>query len=576
MTTITKERIELFIKNPLENGLTRGEQMELARIALASLEADPVKRVNSDQMRRVCLEANRHLDKYDAMAKEVNKLLGRIAPPAPVVPEEISTTHTMLPAMSDQLMAFGYVKGWNACRAAMLHAGNFRKNANSSTNNFREIAETSTNSPVTPALLPGGFTIEEAKELHEDLVRSHISKALSGEKMKKKDRDADLRWIHGVIVQAAWFVKASLEQNALSGNSRLIPGEVLSAIREVAKIRADFDDFDGDRRGIGDCLDEAEQELIVTISKYASQLAAEPIATNDVREQTAVPPVPEIQTDVAQAIENLKQKLVECNRYNYCADAVKGVEDASRVLALQNQNMSAPITPEAIENAIEYIRSIAFHIDEDDYHGKHIAYFMRQALALLEGHSCSNDRLGKADNQPVRGNQAAESNRGNEWTGNPDIDNAIIMLDRIDTLENCDDDRIEAVKAVLRRLAGNYPEYPDSCLPAPGKGVTGERIRIKPHVYRELVNRLHDTAIKSAGTQQLRERISRVLGDAITPDHHKQAEKSGLERCHLEAALNIKPGHTLGIIDALLVHRMAKALLPLVAEKHEADHANES
>ncbi|HAY0054030.1 TPA: DUF551 domain-containing protein [Escherichia coli] len=58
-------------------------------------------------------------------------------------------------------------------------------------------------------------------------------------------------------------------------------------------------------------------------------------------------------------------------------------------------------------------------------------------------------------------NQAAESNRGNEWTGNPDIDNAIIMLDRIDTLENCDDDRIEAVKAVLRRLAGNYPVTPD-------------------------------------------------------------------------------------------------------------------
>lgn len=42
MTTITKERIELFIKNPLDNGLTRGEQMELARIALASLETEPV------------------------------------------------------------------------------------------------------------------------------------------------------------------------------------------------------------------------------------------------------------------------------------------------------------------------------------------------------------------------------------------------------------------------------------------------------------------------------------------------------------------------------------------------------
>ncbi|EFN1987074.1 DUF551 domain-containing protein [Escherichia coli] len=140
-------------------------------------------------------------------------------------------------------------------------------------------------------------------------------------------------------------------------------------------------------------------------------------------------------------------------------------------------NPPAPIALEAIENAIEYIRSIAFHIDEDDYHGKHIAYFMRQALAWLEGHSCSDDRLGKADNQPVRGNQAAESNRGNEWTGNPDIDNAIIMLDRIDTLESCDDDRIEAVKAVLRRLAGNSPVTPDgwiSCserMPEKGQNV---------------------------------------------------------------------------------------------------------
>ncbi|EDH9989919.1 hypothetical protein CC628_18145 [Salmonella enterica subsp. enterica serovar Stanley] len=115
--------------------------------------------------------------------------------------------------------------------------------------------------------------------------------------------------------------------------------------------------------------------------------------------------------------------------------------------------------------------------------------------------------------------------------------------------------------------AGNYLDIPDSSAQAPGKGgFPGERIRIKPHVYRELVNRLHDTAIKCAGTQQLRERISRVLGEVITPDRHKQAEKSGLERSHLEAALNIKPGHTLGVIDAMLVHEMAKALLPLEAD----------
>ncbi len=43
MNSITKERIELFIKNPLDNGLTRGEQMELARIALASLEREQIR-----------------------------------------------------------------------------------------------------------------------------------------------------------------------------------------------------------------------------------------------------------------------------------------------------------------------------------------------------------------------------------------------------------------------------------------------------------------------------------------------------------------------------------------------------
>lgn len=84
------------------------------------------------------------------------------------------------------------------------------------------------------------------------------------------------------------------------------------------------------------------------------------------------------------------------------------------------------------------------------------------AIAEVRGwNACRAVSYSHADNQPASGNQAAESNRGNEWTGNPDIDNAIIMLDRIDTLENCDDDRIEAVKAVLRRLAGNYPVTPD-------------------------------------------------------------------------------------------------------------------
>lgn len=42
--TLSDERLELFISQPLDNGLTRGEQMELAREALARRKAskDPV------------------------------------------------------------------------------------------------------------------------------------------------------------------------------------------------------------------------------------------------------------------------------------------------------------------------------------------------------------------------------------------------------------------------------------------------------------------------------------------------------------------------------------------------------
>ncbi|HAH4057884.1 TPA: hypothetical protein GE500_21815 [Escherichia coli] len=420
--------------------------LKLAEITLASLKAEPVAKIIAHYPLGIDVGKQKFVQAIGELPDFGGHLFA--APPVPVVPAALPENddedgHDIDYLEPSEVYSLGRTAGWNACRAAMLHgaepvsqtykfpvntpcqdapahiwlqtAGVWPENGELSELTWCSHNQhhddtlyvradlVNGNYPVTPARLPGGFTIEDAKALHEDLVRSHISQALSGEKMKKNDRDADLRWIHGVIVQAAWFVKASLEQNALSGNSPLIPGEVLSAILKFARVRADFDDFDGDRRGIGDCLDEAEQELIVTINKYASQLVAEPIATNDVREQqTAVPPVPEIQADVEQAIEKLKRKLVECNRYNYCADAVKGVEDACRAVSYSH-----------------------------------------------------------ADNQPASGNQAAESNRGNEWTGNPDIDNAIIMLDRIDTAESCDDDRIEAVKAVLRRLAGNYPVTPD-------------------------------------------------------------------------------------------------------------------
>ncbi|WP_077259696.1 DUF551 domain-containing protein [Klebsiella grimontii] len=86
------------------------------------------------------------------------------------------------------------------------------------------------------------------------------------------------------------------------------------------------------------------------------------------------------------------------------------------------------------------------------------------------------------------------------WSGIPDIDNAINMLDRIDTLESCDDDRIEAVKTVLRRLAGNSPVIPDGYVMVP-KEMTdeiGEAIAMQANCCGGIALDIYDAMIAAA------------------------------------------------------------------------------
>lgn len=99
----------------------------LYRHAQPAPERKPVKRFNADQMHRICLEANRHFDKYGAMAKEVNKLLGRTpAQPAPVVPDKMNYQDGVLFVLNNDMSSIerGTVamRAWNACRAAMIAA----------------------------------------------------------------------------------------------------------------------------------------------------------------------------------------------------------------------------------------------------------------------------------------------------------------------------------------------------------------------------------------------------------------------------------------------------------------------
>lgn len=56
----------------------------------------------------------------------------------------------------------------------------------------------------------------------------------------------------------------------------VVPDDVLDALQKVARIRLDMNDFDGDRRGIADCLDDAEVALMEVVNRCAAMLAAAP------------------------------------------------------------------------------------------------------------------------------------------------------------------------------------------------------------------------------------------------------------------------------------------------------------
>lgn len=122
MTTITKERL-LTIKQwretygPGSNVVLPAEEAgELARIALASLEADPVAYIFKHPAGKL----------FWALTDESNKEQPDVipvyaAPPVPVVPEEKPMPNPLKMYAVDAVAAIAEVRGWNACRAAMLH-----------------------------------------------------------------------------------------------------------------------------------------------------------------------------------------------------------------------------------------------------------------------------------------------------------------------------------------------------------------------------------------------------------------------------------------------------------------------
>lgn len=72
-----------------------------------------------------------------------------------------------------------------------------------------------------------------------------------------------------------WFdLPFKLRSAANAQLAPVVPDDVLEALQKVARIRLDLNDFDGDRRGIADCLCDAEEALIEVVNRRAAMLHA--------------------------------------------------------------------------------------------------------------------------------------------------------------------------------------------------------------------------------------------------------------------------------------------------------------
>ncbi|MCJ3068143.1 DUF551 domain-containing protein [Klebsiella pneumoniae] len=121
-STITRERIELIANFHRAMTLPPSHDKieELARMTLVAMDSEPVAwtwhyreqwHVTNDKCRA----------EFVAKDGDVAVLpLYRHAQPVPVVPEEKSIPNTLSMYAVDAVAAIAEVKGWNACRAAML------------------------------------------------------------------------------------------------------------------------------------------------------------------------------------------------------------------------------------------------------------------------------------------------------------------------------------------------------------------------------------------------------------------------------------------------------------------------
>lgn len=153
MTIITREWLQSQISAIEAVGITDSNTLEAFKLALASLTAEPAVTFYRDGIEAAAAWVDQQRDAYDSehgrhdpdtgsfefgndaqrdysatleeIAEGIRTLHLNTAPPAPVVPEEMTMADAIMEIDAKDADRWtgriGFQKGWNACRDAMLH-----------------------------------------------------------------------------------------------------------------------------------------------------------------------------------------------------------------------------------------------------------------------------------------------------------------------------------------------------------------------------------------------------------------------------------------------------------------------
>lgn len=275
---LTRERIELIANFHRAMTLppSHAEIEELARMALAAMDSEPVAYISKSDFNAGYphILARRDFNKACTMAVYA-------AQPAPVVPENcVTAEHRRVIEMLLSVCGAAFELADDSCQqdvdgeeCHVVPSDAFQKLSDA----LDEIENTL---PTEDTDRPDVFLVWSAVPraalksiLHAQpaqVVPEGLRMALSNAGIAAPESDEMLAATHEKYVQALvmWVRDRKPFQPA-----QVVPDDVLDALQKVARIRLDLNDFDGDRRGIADCLCEAEEALIEVVNRRAAMLS---------------------------------------------------------------------------------------------------------------------------------------------------------------------------------------------------------------------------------------------------------------------------------------------------------------